>query len=87
MRSAARQGEEGMVILVNNLVQVIVAVHPLTQCARCQASLENVAVEDSAKRQVFDLPEAIHLEVTEHQAEIRRVQGVGSSIKLPFQKR
>ena len=47
-----------------------IEVHPVVQCAHCQANLASVEVNKIEKRQVFDLPE-IKLEVTEHQAEVK----------------
>jgi len=48
-----------------------IVVHPVTRCHHCQAPLDGVAVEEYKKRQVFDLPEKMELEVTEHQVEIK----------------
>jgi transposase len=47
-----------------------IQVHPVSQCQHCQSRLETVPA-DFTKRQVFDLPATIRLEVTEHQAEIK----------------
>jgi transposase len=46
-----------------------VAVHPVKRCRACAGSLEEVAPKRVIRRQVFDLPAEIKLEVTEHQAE------------------
>ena len=48
-----------------------VAVHPVKCCRACAGSLEGVAAQRVVRRQVFDLPAEIKLEVTEHQAEVK----------------
>lgn len=148
VRNATRQGEEAVLILVTNLVQIIgvlveqvqiledrlakdshnshqppssdglqrkpkslrhksgkksggqpghaghrlqsvtnpdyVQMHPVTQCQRCRACLNNVPAEDYIKRQVFDSPKAVVLEVTEHQAEVKTCPVCGEVNQAAF---
>jgi transposase len=44
--------------------------HPVNCCAHCHTSLKKEKAVKIERRQVFDLPE-VHLEVTEHQVEVK----------------
>ena len=46
-------------------------VHPVNRCQHCERQLEDVAAKRTVKRQVFDLPAEIKVEVTEHRAEVK----------------
>jgi transposase len=57
--------------------------HRVSRCQHCQRSLEEVEVSGIEKRQVFDVPK-VHIEVTEHQAEIKRCPHCGEISKADF---
>ncbi|MCA9925825.1 MAG: IS66 family transposase, partial [Anaerolineales bacterium] len=57
--------------------------HSVTNCPHCQTDLSDMEPVGYEKRQVFDVP-PIRLEVTEHQAEVKRCPGCGQQVKGTF---
>jgi transposase len=60
----------------------LIVVHPVKRC-RCGQSLRHVASEGYYRRQVFEIPR-IHVEVTEHQAEIKHCPSCGRQAEGQF---
>jgi transposase len=59
--------------------------YQVVECAHCQNSLKRQKVERIEKRQVFDLPK-IQMEVTEHQAQVKRCSCCGKETRAEFPK-
>ena len=57
--------------------------HPVTRCTHCAADLRAVEPCRVERRQVFDIP-AVHIEVTEHQAEVKVCPQCGNPVKGDF---
>jgi len=60
-----------------------VRVHPISQCPHCATDLQSVERCEIERRQVFDLP-PVHIEVTEHRAEIKVCPRCGKQVKGDF---
>lgn len=58
-------------------------VYETVSCVHCQTSLCDVPVSEYENRQVFDIP-AIHIEVTEHKAEVKFCPQCGKMNKGVF---
>jgi transposase len=57
--------------------------HGLDHCPQCQHDLTGVSPLGYARRQVFDVP-PVHIEVTEHQAEIKRCPHCQATVQAAF---
>ena len=44
--------------------------HKVTRCSNCRENLDNVEVDKTSRRQVYDIP-PLHIRVIEHQSEIK----------------
>jgi transposase len=60
-----------------------VRVHRVLECQRCHTALVNVTATEHTTRQVFDVP-PVHIEVTEHRAEIKTCPVCGETNQAPF---
>jgi transposase len=57
--------------------------HPVSRCPHCAADLRSVKPCQVERRQVFDVP-PVHVEVTEHQAEVKVCPRCGNPVKGDF---
>jgi transposase len=57
--------------------------HPVSRCTHCAADLRSVKPLQIERRQVFDVP-PVHIEVTEHQAEVKVCPRCGNQVKGDF---
>jgi transposase len=59
--------------------------HTVEKCRHCQKSLKREKVHRLEKRQVFELPK-VHMEVTEHQVQVKRCPCCGKETRAEFPK-
>jgi transposase len=57
--------------------------HPVAECAHCHTALDAVPADGLVKRQVYDLP-PVRVEVSEHQAEVKRCPECGETTQGAF---
>jgi transposase len=81
-KSGGQPGHEGHTLEMTDHPDHVIY-HGVESCPHCKADLATVAVSGVEKRQVFDVP-PLHLEVTEHQAEVKCCRGCGQMVKGLF---
>jgi transposase len=81
-RSGGQTGHEGHTLKMVEQPDYL-AYHTVTTCPHCATDLREMAADEIEKRQVFDVP-PVRLEVTEHQAEVKRCPGCGRQVKGCF---
>jgi transposase len=81
-KSGGQPGHEGHTLAMVEQPDHV-AYHAVEYCPYCEANLTSVERVGLENRQVFDVP-PIALEVTEHQAEVKRCPDCGQIVKAPF---
>lgn len=80
-KSGGQEGHKGYTLEMVEQPDHIV-VHRVDRCSHCAADLRDITPDKVEKRQVFDIP-PVMVEVTEHQAEIKRCP-CGKRVKANF---
>lgn len=74
--SGGQKGHNGNTLkMVDNPDSI--ELHKVQECSHCHHSLDEAEIIDYKKRQVFDIP-PLKLEVSEHQAEVKKCPGCGA---------
>jgi len=81
-RSGGQKGHKGHTLAMIEQPDHV-QVHPVAQCRHCGTELQSVESGEPERRQVFDIP-PVHIEVTEHRAEVKVCPQCGSRVKADF---
>ena len=82
-KSGAQKGHPGHTLEMTDSPDKV-QMHKVEWCQQCGASLDKQAAKSVERRQVFDLPPALKLEVTEYQAEQKTCPICGVCNKASF---
>ncbi len=81
-KPGGQKGHKGQNLKVCDSPDHIV-IHPVHDCIKCHASLAKQPANDFEKRQVVDIP-PLKMEITEHQAEVKKCPQCGCLSKATF---
>lgn len=81
-QSGGQKGHDGHTLKMVDKPD-LVRKHAVDQCSQCHNSLQDIDVAEYKKRQVFDIP-PLKLEVTEHQAEVKKCYRCGKMNTAKF---